>query len=184
MKLNLGSGYKRFPDFLNVDFDLKTNPDFVVDLEKEPWPFQDNSVIEVKAHHILEHLGDPGFFHFLKELYRVCQDGAIIEIVVPHHNHDVFKNDPTHRRPITIEGMRLFSKKWNDVCIENDDGSSKLGHYYDVDFELLDFQYTFDAAYSHLLENVDQEKEQQIQMMIRQFNNIIIETKIDMMVCK
>ena len=184
MKLNLGAGYKRHPDFLNVDFDPRTNPDYCVNLEKDTWPFADNSVSEVKAHHILEHLGDPGYFHFLQELYRVCEDGALVEVIVPHHRHDNFLNDATHRRPITVEGLRLFSKKWNDICIENEDGSSKLGHYFDVDFEMVDFQYTFDATYSHLLEDVDEEKEAQIQHMIRTMNNIIVETTVTLMVCK
>ena len=184
MKLNLGAGHKLYPGFLNVDHDPKTRPDFLVDLEAGAWPFPDNSVTEVRAHHVLEHLGDPGFFTFLQELYRVCEDGAIISIRVPHHRHDTFLNDPTHRRPITVEGLRMFSKKFNQLCIDDDQGDSTLGLYYNVDFELVHFNYLFDPMYQGLLENVDSEREQQIQTMIRQFNNVIMETEIDLMVVK
>ena len=184
MKLNLGAGHKTHSGFLNVDHDPKTNPDFLVNLEESSWPFHDNSVTEVKAHHVLEHLGDPGFFTFLQELYRVCEDGAIISIRVPHHRHDTFLNDPTHRRPITVEGLRMFSKKFNQLCIEENQGDSTLGIYYDVDFELVNFNYLFDPMYQPMLENVDAEREQQIQTIIRQYNNVIMETEIDLMVVK
>jgi hypothetical protein len=184
MKLHLGSGYKRFPDFLNVDFDPATNPDYVVDLGKDAWPFEDNSVTEVKAHHVLEHLGDPDYFHFLKELYRVCANGALVDVRVPDARHSNFLNDPDHRRAITVEGLRLFSKKWNRICIENDDGSSKHGLTYNVDFELVDFKLTFDEYFSHLLQDVDEEKEKYIQHLIRTCNNVIVEIDILLSVVK
>lgn len=183
-KLNLGSGYAKLADYCNVDIDPKTNPDICIDLEKQIWPFADNSVSHVMVHHILEHCGDPGYFHFIKELYRVCQDGALISVIVPHHRHDVFLNDPTHRRPITVEGLRLFGKKFNQLCIDTGDGSSKLGFYFDVDFEIVKFQYIFDPHYTELLDEVTEETQQKIQTMLRQFNNMIIETHVMLMAIK
>ena len=35
MKLNLGSGYKRVPGFVNIDSSPACKPDYVVDLEKD-----------------------------------------------------------------------------------------------------------------------------------------------------
>ena len=100
MKLNLGSGLKRIDGFLNVDYDERSNPDFIVDLEKGILPFEDNSVDGIVAHHILEHIGE-GFLTLMKEIYRVSKDGTIIDIEVPHHRHENFFGDPTHKRPIT-----------------------------------------------------------------------------------
>jgi hypothetical protein len=139
------------------------------------------------AHHILEHMGDPGYFIFLQELYRVCVDGALIHIRVPHHRHENFLNDPTHRRPITVEGLRLFSQKWNNICIANQDGSSRLGQLYNVDFELVNFNLIFDSYFAHVLapsETDDSDRERQIQHLIRTANNVIVETEIDLMVVK
>lgn len=186
MKLHLGAGYKRFDGFLNVDFDAECNPDFVVDLEKDRWPFDDNTVSEVKAHHLFEHLGDPGFFHFLKELYRVCEPNAVIEVVVPHHRHDCFINDPTHRRPITIEGMRLFSKAHNKYCIEIEDGSSRLGMYYDIDFEIVEFHYGIDPLYQPMVHSIQpgSDAEKEFGLIIRERNNVIVETWMTLVVIK
>ena len=111
MKLNLGSGLKRYDGYLNVDYDPLVNPDYIVDIEKGDLPFEDNSVDAVIAHHILEHIGE-NFLHFMQELYRVCKDGAIIDIEVPHHRHENFFGDPTHKRPITVEMLKKFSKKY------------------------------------------------------------------------
>lgn len=184
MKLHLGSGDKRFDGFVNVDYDERCSPDIIQDLEKKPWCFEDNSIDEVVAHHLLEHLGDPGFFIFMQELYRVCKPNALVKIVVPHHRHDVFLNDPTHRRPITVEGLRLFSKKFNNYCIEVGDGSSKLGNYFDIDFEVVDFKFNFDSFYKPLLVDMTQEKEREIQLLIREKNNVIVDVNVTLLVVK
>jgi hypothetical protein len=34
MKLNIGSGYKRYEDFLNIDDDPLVSPDYIVNLEE------------------------------------------------------------------------------------------------------------------------------------------------------
>jgi predicted SAM-dependent methyltransferase len=183
MKLNIGGGFKRYDGFLNVDYDAGCNPDYVVNLETGTIPIPDNSVDEVKAYHVLEHLGE-GFFHCLQELYRVCENGAIIDIVVPHHRHEFFLNDTTHKRPITIDGLKQFSKKFNEYCIEVNDGQSKLGLFFDVDFEIVDYSFTFDPNFAHLLKDVTPEKEKEIQMMIMTMNNIIMETNITLQVIK
>jgi predicted SAM-dependent methyltransferase len=110
MNVNLGSGFKRIEGFVNVDDDPLVEPDYIVNVEKDKLPFDDDSVEEIRAHHILEHIGD-GFIPLMKELHRVCKHGALLDIVVPHHFHDNFYGDPTHKRPITVSGMYLFSKK-------------------------------------------------------------------------
>lgn len=185
MKLHLGAGYKRFDGYLNVDFDPLCNPDYIFDIT-ERWPFEDNSVSAIIAHHVFEHLGDPGFFNFLKELYRVCKPNALIEVAVPHHRHDCFINDPTHRRPITIEGMRLFSKSHNKYCIETEDGSSRLGLYYDVDFDIVNFKYNIDPMYQPLLRNMQagSTEEQEFQIALREKNNLIVDVHFTWVVIK
>ena len=55
LKLNLGCGEKRIPDYINVD--KYGNPDIKHDLELFPWPWENNSVSEILLIHVLEHLG-------------------------------------------------------------------------------------------------------------------------------
>jgi len=180
MKLNLGSGYKRYDGFVNVDADHHCNPDFLVNLEEGNLPFDDNSVEEVRAYHILEHIG-AGFIPLLHELYRVCCHGALLDIRVPHHFHETFLTDPTHKRPITVEGMRLFSQTVNRREIAQNGTSSTLGIMYDVDFELVDFQFVQDMFYDDILKSMSQ---QDAYRLLRETNNSTVETRIKLMVIK
>lgn len=180
MKINIGAGDTKYEDYIRLDYDKQSNPDYVIDLEKDTFPFEDGSVESVIAHHVLEHLGE-GFFHCLQEIYRVCKHGAIVDIKVPHPRHESFIADPTHRRPITVMGLQLFSKKFNKLSREQGYTSSRLGDYFNVDFEILNFKYIPDETaarrYAHL--SVDE-----IQEYADQYNNIIYEIHIQLIVIK
>ena len=180
MKLNIGSGYTRYKDFLNVDMDAKCNPDFLFDIENDTWPFEDNSVEFVIAHHILEHIGE-GYFHFIKELYRICKPNAVIDIKVPHHRHDSFATDPSHKRPILEDSFYMFSKKYNDFIIESDSPISTLAHQLDVDFEMFEVQEVMEEYYADLLKD---ESEEYIKRFVKERNNVIIEIGVKLLVIK
>ena len=180
MKINIGGGLKRFDGFLNVDSDELTNPDFLVNLNKDKLPFEDNSVEEIKAHHILEHIGD-GFLSLMQEIYRVCKDGAIIDIEVPHHRHENYYGDPTHVRPITVEMFKKFSKKYNRWHIETFGSASGFGLTLNVDFEVLEFDYIIENRYLPL---VEQGRFEEIQEISERFNNVYSDTKIKLVVVK
>jgi len=180
MKINIGSGYKKFEGYINIDSDVNCRPDFLINLEKDFLPFEDSSIDRIIAHHILEHIGE-GYFHLLKEIYRVCRHGAIIDIRVPHHNHEVFHNDPTHRRPITVEGMRLFSKQINKREIEMGRDSSTLGIMFDVDFEIVSFDYIFDGFYNDIIKKNTPEQNERL---FREAVNTTLETHIVLAVVK
>ncbi len=180
MKLNLGSGYKRYPGFLNVDHDPLTNPDFLADLENLKLPIEDNMVDYVLAHHVLEHIGQ-GFFSLLQEIYRVCKNEAILEIKVPHHRSEIFYADPTHVRPITVDSMKLFSKKYNHEHIELYNSSSGFGIKCNVDFEILDFRFN---PYPKWEERFKTMTNEQIEEVVMDLNNVFYETIIIMKVIK
>jgi predicted SAM-dependent methyltransferase len=180
MKLNIGAGDTLYEDYVRIDYDPNTNPDFLLDIENDKFPFEDSSVEAVIAHHILEHLGE-GYFHCLQEIYRVCKTGAIVDIRVPHHRHESFLADPTHRRPITIIGLQLFSKKFNKLCREQKLASSRLGEFYNIDFEILDYKYIPDNESVQTLSHLSQKE---IEIYAIQHNNIISEVHIQLIVIK
>jgi predicted SAM-dependent methyltransferase len=192
MKVNLGSGYRRIEGFVNVDDDPLCEPEYLVNLEKDKLPFEDNSVEEMIAHHILEHIGE-GFIPLMQEIYRVCKHGAIIDIRVPHPTHELFLNDPTHKRPIMVEGMRLFSKKYMDEHLKTIRSSSGMAYKFNVDFEIVYYNYIYDTFYHSMIESfvkrqsegkTSKEEEWAFERLFREANNVAMETEIKLVVIK
>lgn len=174
MKINLGSGSKRYDGYINVDIDSGSNPDYVVNLEKDALPFDNDSVGEVLAHHILEHLGD-GFFNTIQELYRVCKHGAHIHVRVPHPRHDTFLIDPTHKRPIYPYTLDMFSKERNTRDRNNNGSETPLGFIYNVDIRVENYRYILDPYWMSKFQAMSEEE---CEHTARSFNNVISEIEI------
>ncbi|MBI1209479.1 MAG: hypothetical protein GC191_19620 [Azospirillum sp.] len=138
LRLNLGCGLRREPGFLNVDKFGECEPDLVWDLERLPWPWPDNSAVEIRLIHVLEHLGrtTESFFGIMKELYRVCAGGATVVIHVPHFRHDDFFNDPTHVRVITPTMLGLFDRDQNLDLQARGGANSPLALYTGTHFKM------------------------------------------------
>jgi len=183
LKLNLGCGQKPQPGFVNVD--KFGNPDLKWDLETFPWPWPENSVSEILMSHVLEHLGATSdvFIGIMKELYRVCEPGAKIRIVVPHPRHDFFIGDPTHVRPVTPEMLSLFSRRENLRWKELGAANSPLALYHNVDFQIDDVQYILDEPYSSEFRSGKLSQEE-FQKLMRKYNNVVTEIHIILAVIK
>jgi ubiquinone/menaquinone biosynthesis C-methylase UbiE len=130
-----------------------------LDISKDKFPFDDNSVTDVIAHHVFEHIGD-GFFDLVKELYRVCEDGAIIDVEIPHHRHDDMYGDPSHCRFFTLDTFKMFSKKYNEWHIKAFNSLTGFGLKLNVDLEPIDYEYQYDPRAIKMLEKMDQEQRQ------------------------
>lgn len=163
-KINIGAGYQKIDGLITLDISPECNPDHVVDIERDRFPFDDNSVDEVHAYHILEHLGE-GFFHCMREIYRVCVHDAKIFIAVPHPRHDTFLMDPTHRRPIMEHTLVMFSRKHNTEDIILKGKETPIGIINKVDFELIAKKYHFDSRF----EGVPEEQYEHVAMTCNNF---------------
>jgi ubiquinone/menaquinone biosynthesis C-methylase UbiE len=154
MKLNLGSGSKILKGYVNVDKFQYYNPDVVHDLEKFPYPFEDNSVDEILLSHVLEHIGqNPEIFNnIIKEFYRICKNNSVIDIRVPHPRHDDFISDPTHVRPITILGLQLYDKNLNEKWEKMKAANTPLALIHGVNFLIKDVNYVLEKHYIELLD--------------------------------
>ena len=185
MRLNLGCGFNKKDGFINVDKFAVCEPDIVLDLELIPWQFKTDKVDEVIFNHSLEHIGGDTevFFGIIKELYRICKAGALIQINVPHPRHDNFLNDPTHVRLITPELLGLFSKRLNHEWKEKGVSNSPLAIYLDVDFEIKAVTHVLEKKYMTLL-NDKQISEQELVTIISERNNIVSEYQITLEVIK
>jgi predicted SAM-dependent methyltransferase len=107
-KLNLGSGKDKREGYLNLDYSKETNPDIVWNLEKLPLPFEKNTFEEIIANHILEHLHEP--LGVMRDLHRICKDGAIIKIRVPYFSHESAYSNITHYHQFTWTSFDLFDE--------------------------------------------------------------------------
>jgi predicted SAM-dependent methyltransferase len=179
MKLNMGCGHNKKEGWVNVDLSAECQPDIVCDLESLPWPWESDSVDEVLFNHSLEHIGQSSrtFLGMMKELYRVCRNGARININVPHPRHDNFINDPTHVRIITPEMLSLFDRKANDEIKRLGAANTPLAHYLDVDFFVESKVVVLDEPYASqhakkLLSDAD------VDVMCREWNNVASEYRI------
>lgn len=107
MKLHLGCGNDYKKGYVNCDMSKEVNPDKVVNLEKK-LPFKNNSVDEIIANHVLEHIHN--FIPLMHELHRVCKKNAVIKIKTPFYAAWGQFNDPTHVRFFTPFTFNYFKK--------------------------------------------------------------------------
>lgn len=92
MKINICSTKERNVEgFLCVD--IMGNADIVADLSK-PWPFEDNSIDQIRAFDAIEHL--PNKIHTMNEAYRCLKHDGVFEIMVPSTEAMGAFQDPTH----------------------------------------------------------------------------------------
>lgn len=175
--LNLGSGGKKLPGYVNVDSNSEENPDVVCDLGTETWPWEDSSVDGAVCSHVLEHLPGGCFFHFLRELYRVCRAEAVVELYLPHPRHDIFLNDPTHCRAVTVGTMCMFSKEHWTTMRAKGIHLTPFWKYNKVDFYLdPDIKYSLDPSVSP--------DDPELGVKMQHLNNIVMEWKGRMTVRK
>src|SRR5690348_8696690 len=104
-KLNLGSGWYPKQGFVNVDCDPRYPADVIHDLEKTPWPFEDNQFELIEADHVLEHLGE--IRAVMSELHRILRPGGILRIRVPHSSRGFTHWD--HKRGFDVSFPMYFS---------------------------------------------------------------------------
>lgn len=106
LKLDIGSGRIRREGFIALDNSSSVSIDVRADLEKG-LPFPDDTFSEIWMNHVFEHLIDP--VRSMDEVWRVCKDGATVEIRGPHFSspHLVW-GDPTHKRGLSLSTFQYF----------------------------------------------------------------------------
>ena len=183
MRLNLGAGQNPRPGYVNVD--KHGSADVVCDLERFPWPWKDSTVEEVVMSHVLEHLGQHPdvFIGIMKELYRVCRDGARIDIRVPHPRHDFFLADPTHVRTILPATLELFSRRRNREWAAQGVPNTPLALYHSVDFEIESSSFVLDEPYRSQLK-AGKLSQEEASALIERYNNVASEIRLVLKVVK
>ena len=86
MKLHIGSGDRRLPDWINCDKDYELHQTGFADVKLDAsdlTTFGDNSIEEIYASHVLDHLSrKEELDKALSEWYRVLRPGGILRVAV------------------------------------------------------------------------------------------------------
>jgi len=113
-KINLGAGNKIKDPEVWVNHDVekhRSEIDTAHDLNKLPWPWEDEGFTEIVANSVFEHL-DIDLVAAVNECWRILKPGGRLHIKLPNAE-DVIGcwGDPTHRRPYTLSFTAIFDYK-------------------------------------------------------------------------
>ncbi len=84
---------------IGIDFNESTDADVIHDLNKFPYPFEDNTFSRIVCNNVLEHVDD--LFTAMDELHRIGKSNAIVYIRGPFFSSLAAFTDPTHKRSFT-----------------------------------------------------------------------------------
>jgi hypothetical protein len=115
VKVDLCCGPKKPPGFIGVDICQCPGVDIVHDLTQS-FPFDDNHIDYLRAHDALEHL--PDRIRTMNEIFRVCKNGAIVDVMVPSTDGRGAFQDPTHVSYWNINSFVYYSSQYQawDLC--------------------------------------------------------------------
>lgn len=107
IKVELGCGLKKKKNYISIDKIDSNNVDIVADIEEGFPYFPDNTIDEIHAYHILEHIEN--FQFVLNEIVRTLKKGGKCFISVPHFSNPYFYSDYTHKRFFGLYSFYYFS---------------------------------------------------------------------------
>ncbi len=125
--IDLGCGdVKQHPE--NLGFDVWPGPsvDVVSDLA-DGVPLADESVDQVFAVHVLEHLAD--YLPLLRECHRVLRPGGVLHVLAPWWRHVNAVADPTHVRLIDVQTFKYLCRPrepgpaWYPLLVSRDEST-------------------------------------------------------------
>src|SRR4051812_3683467 len=110
MRLQIGCGRAPLEGWTNVDCIALPGVDVVADLESGKLPFADDSVEEILASHVIEHVRNS--LGLLQELHRVARPDALATFSCPYGSSDDADTDPTHVRRYFWDSWGFFSQPY------------------------------------------------------------------------
>jgi len=108
LTLNLGCGYRKIENAVNIDSRAVVGPDLICDVT-EGLPFSDDSVDQVFATDFLEHIKPDDVIGVIEEIYRVLKPNGFFFSLTPSTDGRGAFQDPTHRSFWNINSFIYYS---------------------------------------------------------------------------
>ena len=129
--LNIGSGDKNLPGFINID--LEPGADIQADV-RQGLPFQDNSVDGIFSEHFIEHITQSEGINFFRECRRVLVQHGRVRVATPDldyivkrylsedwkSNSEMFKYGMDYVQN-TCEQLNLTMRSWGHQWVYNEE---------------------------------------------------------------
>ncbi len=119
-KLNLGCGADIRKGYDNLDCVKNQGVDLICDLNKFPYPIEEDTYDEIYAKFILEHLDN--IEECLREWYRILKKEGTLIIQVPYDiSYSAWANFQ-HKRAFNLKTFKSFAKNTRKDAITQDYG--------------------------------------------------------------
>lgn len=133
------TGREHWNGLVTLDIDRAAKPDRLWDLHNIPLPFDDNSLDEIHAYEVLEHVGRQGdyrfFFDQFADFWRMLKPDGMFFATVPMWDSVWAWGDPGHSRVINKGSLVFLNQpRYGEVG----DGKSPMTDYrgiYKADFD-------------------------------------------------
>lgn len=106
--VDLGCGKRKKPGYIGIDVRPFKEVDFQIDIEKDKFPFKDNSIDAIDSESMFEHLTSRGLFHCIDECWRVLKPKGQIRITVPKFPCGISVLHPDHKRFFIPDTFSFF----------------------------------------------------------------------------
>jgi len=112
--LDIGCGRAKTPGAFGIDIVAAPGVDLVHDLNRIPWPLEENRFGEVVCSHVLEHVADVAAV--LNEIHRVSRPGARVQVVTSHFSSLNSWEDPGHLHHFSRRSFTFFDPANKHCC--------------------------------------------------------------------
>ena len=96
IRLDIGCGIHKQKGCLGMDIVPHPNVDIVHDIQKFPWPLDDNVCTFILLSHVFEHIEPKYRFQLMDECWRICKKDGQLWISCPYSNSFLESAHPAH----------------------------------------------------------------------------------------
>lgn len=132
MKLDLGCGDSKFPDYIGVDIRRFKGTQVLCDATKG-LPFKTGTFDGARSSHVLEHINRDDYDNIWRELGRVLKPGSVVLISFPYWTHEtaiIFGH-------ISLQNEEMYERQFRE------------GALIAMFFELLNIEFTYVPEYQN-----------------------------------